>query len=83
MGTKGVDGRTYVLGSGRARPLRDYIEELRDVAAPEGRLDIGRIPYGEKQVMYLCADVSSLWQDTGWQAQTSFAEGIREILEEM
>ena len=81
MGTKGVDGRTYVLGSGRARPLRDYIEELRDVAAPEGRLDIGRIPYGEKQVMHLCADVSGLEQDTGWHASTSFGEGIREILE--
>ncbi len=83
MGTMGVDGRTYVLGSGHARPLKDHIKELRDVAAPKGKLAIGALPYGEKQVMYLCADVSSLWQDTGWQAQTSFAEGIREILEEM
>lgn len=83
MGTKGVDGRTYVLGSGHARPLQDYIKELRDVAAPQGRLAIGALPYAKKQVMYLCADISSLRQDTGWQPQTSFADGIREIVEKL
>lgn len=81
VGEKGIDGSVYVLGSGKPKPLRDYIEALRDVVSPGAELDFGAVPYGEKQVMYLCADVSKLQQDTGWESTTEFSEGIRQILE--
>lgn len=31
--------------------------------------------------MYLCADVSEIEKDTGWRAETGFADGIKAILE--
>lgn len=77
----GVDGRTYVLGSGTAKPLKEYIEIIRRETAPDGKVDLGAVPYGEKQVMYLCADTSALSADTGWRPETDFAEGIRKILD--
>jgi nucleoside-diphosphate-sugar epimerase len=80
IGDKGVDGKIYVLGSGQARPLVQYIEQLRDVVSPGAELGIGDIPYGEKQVMYLCADISELTADTGWKPNTQFSEGIKEII---
>ena len=80
IGEKGRDGSIYVLGSGNARPLREYIETIRDIAAPGAELKLGAVPYSEKQVMYLCADVSELERDTGWKAHTDFADGIRSIL---
>lgn len=48
----------------------------------EERLGIGRIPYGEKQVMHLCADTTLLEQHIGPLPYTDFRQGIREILEE-
>ena len=68
----------YVLGSGTPRPLRAYIEEIRDVVAPELSLRFGEIPFPYGQVMHLEADISALTRDTGWRPQISFADGIRE-----
>lgn len=81
LGEKGADGKVYVLGSGNARPLAEYIEELRRTAAPNGKVNLGTVPYGEKQVMFLCADISELQRDTGWKPTTDFADGIRRIIE--
>lgn len=76
IGENGLDGKVYVLGSGKARPLAEYIEEIRKVINPMGKVDLGAIPYGDKQVMYLCADVGELEKDTGWKAEVDFADGI-------
>lgn len=80
IGEKGLDGKIYVLGSGKVRPLAEYIEEIRTIINPMGKVDLGAIPYGEKQVMYLCADVDELETDTGWKAEMEFGEGIRNII---
>ena len=80
LGDKGCDGKVYVLGSGNALPLRKYVETMRDIAAPETKVKFGAVPYGEKQVMYLCADISDLTRDTGWLPVTDFGDGIRSIL---
>lgn len=80
---KGRSGAVYPLGSGKARPLLDYVEELRDVIDPALPLGLGEIPYGEKQVMHLEADISALCEDTGFMPETSFAEGIQKTIQWM
>lgn len=71
--------KAYCLGSGRARPLHEYIELLGDAAAPGAPLGIGELPYPPGAVMNLCADVSALERDTGFQPRVGFAEGIRKL----
>lgn len=80
LGEKGHDGKVYVLGSGNARPLAEYVNIIRDVVAPKQDISLGAIPYGEKQVMYLCADIEDLTRDTGFEPQYSFYEGIVETV---
>lgn len=77
MAIKGVCGRIYPLGSGVARPLRDYVEMLRDAANPAVTLKFGEVPYSPKQVMHLQADISKLTADTGFLPEISFEEGIK------
>ena len=72
----GRDGAVYPLGSGRAKPLRDYVEALRDAVDPKLPLGLGEIPYGPLQVMHLEADISALQADTGFAPRTSFEDGI-------
>lgn len=81
IGERGVGGKTYVLGSGRARPLREYIEIIGKSLGAENLLEFGSIPYAEKQVMHLCADISELTNDTGWKPRVDFKEGIERIIE--
>lgn len=77
MGEKTGECRTYCLGSGEARPLREYILALRDAIDPNLEVGLGEIPYKSKAIMNLCADISLLTEDTGWTPAHSFEEGIR------
>ena len=79
-GEKGVDGRVYILGSGHAQPLAEYIRMIRDIVAPNAEIRLGAIPYSEKQVMHSEADISSLHDDLGWTPKISFSEGINMTL---
>ena len=81
IGQKGVDGKTYVLGSGQAQPLAEYIKVIRDIVNSNGQIELGAIPYTPKQVMCLQADISELNRDTGFVPEMDFAAGIKEILE--
>ena len=71
----------YCLGSGQAKPLREYIEIMRDEINPEISIKIGAKPYADKQVMYLCADITDLHSDTWFVPQFEFREGIRKTIE--
>ena len=80
MAERGVDGRIYCLGGGKTRMLREYIEGIRDAVDPNVPLGLGDLPYPPKQVMYLCADISALVEDTGFAPETRFEDGIRETV---
>lgn len=79
----GVDGKVYPLGSGTARPLSEYVEQLRDAIDPGLSLGFGEVPYGPLQVMHLQADITDLQVDTGFTPEVSFAEGIRMTIKAM
>ena len=81
-GIKSRDGAIYPLGSGQARPLREYFEMLRDAVDPALPLGLGEIPYPPNQVMHLEADISQLTRDTGFKPATPFETGIRRVVEQ-
>ena len=81
LGDRGVHGKIYCLGSGQVRPLKEYIDILRDKIDVRAKLGFGEIPYAPKQVMYLCADISDLQNDTGFTPQISFEKGIQETID--
>lgn len=69
----------YCVGSGQPALLRDYIQkmaELTDYRNP----GIGARPYPKGAVMNLCADIDSLYQDTGFVPEYTFEQGIRETI---
>lgn len=80
LGEKGKDGKVYVLGSGQTKPLYEYINIIAEQLNGKDLIKIGVIPYAEKQVMHLCADISELKNDVGWEPKTEFKNGIMKIL---
>ena len=50
------------------------------MTAPEAVIHFGAVPYTENQVMHLCADITSLQEDTGFEPETSFEDGIRQTV---
>ena len=77
----GRDGAIYPLGSGAARPLREFCEIMRDAIDPTVPLNFGIVPYGAEQVMHLEADLRSLAEDVDFVPQTSFESGIRKTVD--
>lgn len=80
IGEKAVGNKVYCLGMGQSKPLYEYIEVIRDLINPRASLGFGEVHYPENPVMNLCADISSLQADTGWEPEVSFENGIRDIL---
>lgn len=85
LADKGVGNKVYVLGSGRVRQLKDFIQEMYDITSEEygavGVIKIGAKAYADKQVMYLGADISELRKDTGFEPEVGFGDGIRRTIE--
>lgn len=77
----GRDGAVYPLGSGSARLLRSYLQELRDAVDPALPLGFGQIAYPPGQPMLLQADLTALHRDTGFVPTTPFADGIRQTID--
>ncbi len=79
----GLDGKIYPVGSGKVMPLRKYVEILRDRINPALPLGFGEIPYSDRQVMHLEADILELQHDTGFVPETEFRDGIARTIEWM
>ncbi len=77
---KGKNNSIYCIGSGYQRPLREYIEEIKNQINPNLKLKIGAKEYSPNQVMNLCADISDLTRDTGFVPEISFEEGIKRTI---
>ena len=80
IGEKGKGGSVYCVGSGLARPLKEYIEEMAALTGA-GKPGIGAKPYPPGAVMNLCADIGTLTGDTGFIPEYTFEQGIRETIE--
>jgi nucleoside-diphosphate-sugar epimerase len=66
----------FNLGSGKAVRVRNVIERIRDLVAPQMQLVFGEIPFRPDQVMHMQADNSRLRRATGWAPRISIEEGL-------
>lgn len=82
VGTNGIHGKVYCLGSGETHPLSWYIRIIHRLTKTKEDIGLGKIPYGEKQVMHLQADISELQGDIDFEVKTPFEEGIVNIMKE-
>ena len=81
IGQKGVCSKTYGIGSGDYRPLRDYVTIIRDCIDPKLELGIGDIPAMSEKVFSSCVPIKELMEDTGFVPAVSFEEGIKRSIE--
>lgn len=70
----------YMIGSGDAKPLRNFILEMRDVVAPEIDVHFGDIPYTGISLPLYAYDTSDTERDCGFKAQISFREGVQKMV---
>ena len=67
----------YMIGSGHARPLKEFILEMQHECAPNVEPLFGDIPFTGTNMPLSTFDTSATERDCGFKAEISFAEGAR------
>lgn len=75
LGEKGKPFNEYVLGSGNARPLREFIEEMTGALCPDVKPVFGDVPFTGVNMPLEVFSTQAIEQDCGFHTQVSFAEG--------
>jgi nucleoside-diphosphate-sugar epimerase len=78
-GQRGENGKVYVIGSGEVHPLKEYIEKIAAIIGYTKEIGFGKLPYNDKQVMYLHADIAKL-KDLGFVPKVFFEKGIEKVM---
>ncbi len=78
---KGKPFCEYMIGSGNARPLKEFLIELREELAPERELIFGDIPFTGVDMPLGKFDISDIRNDCGFEPEVSFAKGARMTME--
>jgi UDP-glucose 4-epimerase len=81
IGEYGKPFHEYLIGSSTARPLREFLLEMKKSIAPEMDFNFGEIPFTGINLPIEKFDCSATEQDTGFRAKISFAEGTRRTME--
>lgn len=74
---KGKPFSEYLIGSGHARPLKEFLIEMQEELAPEQKCLFGDIPFTGKNMPLATFDTSDIVNDCGFEAEISFAEGTK------
>ena len=80
IGEKGITEKNYAIGSGMFKPLKNYIEAVRDIIDPTLPLGIGEVPSFSKKAFSSCVSIYDLTKDTGYIPEIGFEEGIRRTI---
>lgn len=80
IGKNGKPFNDYLIGSGTARPLRDFLLEMKKSVAPNLDFVFGDVPFTGINLSLERFDASKTEKDTGFKAEISFAEGTKRTI---
>ena len=76
LGQRGTPFAEYTIGSGGARPLKEFMEELCLAVAPDRTPNFGRVPFEGVSLPLETFDTALLCRDTGFVPEIGFREGV-------
>lgn len=81
IGEQGVANRTYYIGSLKQRPLKEFLLEMKDAVDPNIVIGLGELPFNGVSLTYKEFDVEAVKNDTGFEPEISFKEGIKRTID--
>lgn len=81
IGKNGKPFNEYLIGSSNAKPLKEFLLEMKAAIAPDLNFIFGNIPFTGINLPLEKYDCSKTEKDTSFKAQISFGEGCRRTME--
>lgn len=78
---KGKAFSEYIIGSGNAGPLREFIISMKEALAPDAELNFGDIPFTGTNLPIETFSIKALEEDCGFKAEVRFTEGTAMTME--
>lgn len=80
IGEDGIDKRGYYIGHRKLKTFREWMEDIRDIVAPNVKLKFGE--YIDRQdIDYNMIDLDGLYRDTGFVCKADFQKSIERTAE--
>ena len=77
IGDSGKDGKTYYVGSGHPKPLKEFLKILGVYSGFPSGIGLGEMPFNGISLDYSSFDMDAVQRDTGFAVNVSFEEGIK------
>lgn len=81
IGENGRPFTSYVIGSSAAKPLKEFLLEMKKTIAPAIPFKFGDVSFTGINMPLSTFDCAKTERDTGFRAEISFAEGCRRTYE--
>lgn len=81
IGKNGKPFHSYLIGSGNARPLKEFLLEMKESIAKDVDFIFGDVPFTGVNLDLSIFDTKKTELDTGFKAEISFAEGVKRTYE--
>ena len=81
IGDHGKPNREYVIGSGEAKPLKEFILEMQQQLAPQAECIFGNVPFTGISLPLEAYAIDALRDDCGFVPKVSFAAGVVKTME--
>lgn len=81
IGEYGKPNKEYTIGSGNARPLKEFIIEMQQALAPEATPIFGDVPFTGVNMPLEAFDTTDIEIDCHFKPSISFAEGTTMTME--
>lgn len=78
---KGKPFCEYMIGSGNAKPLREFIIDMVDSCGPECTPLFGDVPFTGTNMPLSVFDITDIKKDCGFEPEISFAQGTKMTME--
>ena len=77
LGDFGIPFKSYMIGSGEAKTLKEFLCSLREILDPKREFRFGDILYTGADIPLDCFSIKELQTDTGFSPQVTFEQGIQ------
>jgi len=81
IGERGKPFCHYLIGSSNAKPLREFVLEMKEALAPDKEFIFGDVPFTGVNMPLSDFDCSVTEADTGFRAEISFKEGVKKTMD--
>lgn len=81
IGKNGKPFHSYLIGSGNAKPLKEFLLEIKEAIAKDVDFIFGDVPFTGVNLDLSVFDAKKTEKDTGFKAEISFAEGVKRTYE--